>query len=267
LVETHFRLALAEIARAVLVGGGSLVYGGHLDPRGYTSFLVEELHKYGRRDRPLTVCLAWQEHRRMPLSELRAAQKDLGLLGRIVCLDRDGNEIAAGESRGEDPVQSCDPQETRQALTSLRRHMNSRVDGRVLIGGKVAGFQGELPGLMEEAVLACEARVPLYLAGGFGGATLEVIRSLGIDDGAWLPRRSDAPAADLRVVEGQRRLAAIATEPCWLGPNNGLDPDENRRLAATHRPSDIAALVCIGLGRRGRGEATAVAEPGPGSTG
>jgi len=26
--------------------------------------LMQELHKYGRRDRPLTLCLAWQEHRR-----------------------------------------------------------------------------------------------------------------------------------------------------------------------------------------------------------
>jgi len=30
---------------------------------------------------------------------------------------------------------------------------------------------------------------------------------------------------------------------------NGLGDDENRRLAASHRPSDIAALVSLGLGR------------------
>ena len=31
LLDTHFRLALAEIARSVLVSGGKLAYGGHLD--------------------------------------------------------------------------------------------------------------------------------------------------------------------------------------------------------------------------------------------
>jgi hypothetical protein len=35
----------------------------------------------------------------------------------------------------------------------------------------------------------------------------------------------------------------------WRLLNNGLDDAENRRLAATHRPSEIAALVATGLGR------------------
>jgi hypothetical protein len=30
---------------------------------------------------------------------------------------------------------------------------------------------------------------------------------------------------------------------------NGLSDEENRRLAASHRSSDIAALVSLGLGR------------------
>jgi SLOG cluster2 len=55
LVETHFRLALAEIARSVLVSGGKLAYGGHLDPNGYTAMLIKELHRYSRRDRPLRI--------------------------------------------------------------------------------------------------------------------------------------------------------------------------------------------------------------------
>jgi hypothetical protein len=45
LLEIHFRLALAEIARCVLVSGGTLVYGGHLRRDGYTNFLVQELQK------------------------------------------------------------------------------------------------------------------------------------------------------------------------------------------------------------------------------
>src|ERR1700689_331680 len=62
LVETHFKLALAEIARSVLVSGGKLAYGGHLNLDGYTGFLIDELQRYSRRDRPLRVCLAWPEH-------------------------------------------------------------------------------------------------------------------------------------------------------------------------------------------------------------
>src|SRR5215470_6521704 len=93
LLEIHFRLALGEIARCVLVSGGTLAYGGHLRQEGYTTFLIQELQKYGRRDSPLLVCLAWQEHRELKLSELAERQDRLGLLGRIVCLDPDGGEM------------------------------------------------------------------------------------------------------------------------------------------------------------------------------
>jgi hypothetical protein len=74
LLEIHFRLALGEIARCVLVSGGTLAYGGHLRQEGYTIFLIQELQKYGRRDSPLLVCLAWQEHRELKLSELAERQ-------------------------------------------------------------------------------------------------------------------------------------------------------------------------------------------------
>jgi len=157
LLEIHFRLALAEIARCVLVSGGTLAYGGHLSPDGYTTFVMQELQKYGRRDSPLLVCLAWQEHRKLKLSELRASQEDLGLLGRIVLL--------------------------------------------------------------------------------------------GVDDGNWLPHRTGGPPDDPRWMVGQARLVDRAKQEGWSGLNNGLTDDENRRLAASHRPSDIAALVSLGLGR------------------
>jgi len=247
LQETHFRLALAEIARSVLVSGGSLAYGGHLSPEGYTVFLLQELQKYSRRDQPLMVCLAWQEHRKLSLSELQTRRKDLGLFGRIVCLDLTGKETDAATGRGENPEAVEDASTRREGLTALRRYMTSQTNGRVLIGGKRHGFQGELPGLMEEALIAIEAAQPVYLAGGFGGVTADIVEALGVDNNAWLARRTDAPLDDPRWITGRDKLRAISLT--WKGLSNGLSDEENRRLAATHRPSDIAALVSMGLGR------------------
>ena len=45
LLDVHVRAALAEIARAVVDIGGRLAYGGHLEPGGTTTFLVDELDK------------------------------------------------------------------------------------------------------------------------------------------------------------------------------------------------------------------------------
>jgi len=250
LLESHFRMALGEIARCILVSGGQIAYGGHLQPDGYTSFLMQELERYSRRDRPLRVCLAWSEHRRMALSALDAERQRLGLYGEIVCLDANGTEIDPATGRTEAPPTADDETVRQRSLTGLRRYMTGNTSGRVLIGGRREGFQGDMPGLLEEALLAVEKSQPIYLAGGFGGITLDIAVALGVDDGKSLPALPDAPTADERVVKGMARLAEAAKATGSKSLENGLTRGENQRLAACHRLSEIAALVSLGLGRR-----------------
>lgn len=248
LPEAHLRTVLGEIARVVLVAGGALAYGGHLDPDGYTNFLYTELQRYSRRDRPLLVCLPWTEHRKLALSELDRL-RDLGMYGRVVCLDPDGVEIEPSAGRGEEPQPEGDPQVRRRALTAMRGYLSAHSQGLVLLGGRRHGFQGRLPGLMEEALLSLHRRLPLYPAAGFGGVTLDIVRALRVDDGAWLPDDPGAPPPDTRFLDGRAELRAVADAPDWTGLGNGLTEDENRVLTASHRPGDIAALVGLGLGR------------------
>ena len=58
-------------------------------------------------------------------------------------------------------------------LTTLRHCLTLLLDPgcRICFGGKTDGFQGAEPGVMEEARLALLYEKPLYLMGGFGGAT------------------------------------------------------------------------------------------------
>jgi hypothetical protein len=241
--EIHLRLALGEIARVVLLAGGRLVYGGRLDPEGYTAFLQGELEKYARRDQPLVVCLAWQEHRELALGQLKAAERELGLYGRIVYLDRDGVPIAADAGRGEAPARISDVVIRAQALTALRRYLVSESDARVLVGGRRSGFQGAMPGVIEEALIAIQARQPVFLAAGFGGATWDVARVVGLAPSEWPSLSESAPD------NGLVALAQAAHVADWRAGANGLSDKENLRLAATHRPSEIASLVALGLGR------------------
>lgn len=241
LAKLHLRLALGEIARSVLVAGGRLVYGGHLEPGGYTAFLQSELEKYGRRDQPLLVCLAWQEHRERSIDELVGAEEALGMLGAIEYLSRDGEPVDKRENRDEAPKPVDDPQLRSAALTGLRRHLTEVCDARVLIGGRREGFQGAMPGVIEEALLAVNARQPVFLAGGFGGATYDAASALGLYVEGW-PKPADGPDwfSSLRIAY---------EDSDWSPELNGLSREENLRLAATHRPSDVAALVSLGLGR------------------
>jgi hypothetical protein len=250
LLETHFRLALGEIARCVLVSGGHLAYGGHLDPDGYTVFLVQELHRYSRRDRPLLICLPWQEHRRFSVDEIKVQQDALGLYGKMVFLNPQGNEIDPSKDRPTDPSPENNGDVRRESLTAMRGYMAKNTQARILLGGRREGFQGDMPGLLEEALIALHAGQPLYLAGGFGGVTADINEALGVDDRAWLPKTPDVPPADERLSKALEKLGDLKKRENWAGLQNGLTEEENRQLAASHRPSEIAALISLGLGRR-----------------
>ena len=246
LLDAHLRFALGEIARAVLGAGGRIAYGGHLRPGGYTVFLVEELERQQRHENLIQLCIAWPMHRAMSAAQIRTTEDERPLAARITYLGLDGEPVDPMSGRGEDPA-LVTPDETARGLTAMRRYMTLRSHARVFLGGKRSGFTGRLPGLMEEALLALEADIPLYLAAGFGGATLDIARILGLQ-GDWLPPINDNDEDD-RVAEGRGRLAEVANRPGWRMPANGLTADENRRLASTHRPAEIAALVSLGVGR------------------
>ena len=190
----------------------------------------------------------------MSAARLRAVEEERPLAARIIYLDLDGQPIDPLSGRGE-ARKRVTPEDTARGLTAMRRFMTQHSHARVLIGGKRSGFTGRLPGLMEEALLALQADVPipLYLAAGFGGATLDIARALGLPTD-WLPS-TGAEDEDEQFSEGRRLLEEIAARPAWRLPANGLNDDENRRLASTHRPGEIAALISLGVGRLAQNQA------------
>ncbi|MBN8196860.1 hypothetical protein [Thalassospira povalilytica] len=246
LLDTHFRMTLGELTRAVVIAGGSLFYGGHLQPEGITNFLIEELNRYGRRDRPLKVCLAWTVHRAMSSDQIEEQQELLGLFGEIYFLSPDGARLD-GPSQ-EKPQDDFSPEERAAALTGLRNFMTSNTNARIVIGGKRAGFQGRMPGILEEVLLSLERQKPLYLVGGFGGATLDIIRQIRPADAEWLPTLQAAPDLDKRLLDGLKMIEKAVGDAEWDGYENGLSDEENSLLAASYRPSEIAALVGKGMG-------------------
>ncbi len=248
--ESHVRIALGELARAVLVAGGELAYGGRLDPAGYTAFLQGELERYAQRhDQPLVVYLAWQEHRALSLAELDAADTNLGMHGRIVCLDAKGAPIDASEERGDAPEPVEDPAIRAHALTCLRRRLAQETGARVALGGRRSGFQGAMAGIVEELLIAIEAGQPVFLAAGFGGATWDAARALGLLSAEWPDLAGPAAEIDARHADGLAELLEAARGAGWHATSNGLDEQENRRLVASHRASEVASLVALGLGR------------------
>lgn len=237
LVERHLRLALGEVARAVIRAGFRPVYGGHLKPDGYTTFLESEMERYGSTAQPLELVVPWSEHRILSLGELRRHRDHLGLRCRITYLNAEGLPVDFDSGRGEKPTTDAD---IAGSLTALRRYLVEHTDARVLIGGKEDGYKGTMPGLFEEALLSIEAGQPLFLAGGFGGATATIAAVTADLEDRW-------PPANKQIDTGLIREAV--EHSAWSLSVNGLTVEENRQLAVTHRPGEVASLIAIGLKR------------------
>ena len=244
----HAELAVAEIARAVLVGGGTLVYGGRVKPSGFTQFLMHEVRRYGRSAEALTLCLAAPEHRKLSRTELDDLDSELGTKGTVVCLDETGAEIedflSSAPSEPQPVTDSCMVQ---ASYGSLRRYLGAITDARVILGGQLCDFQGALPGVIEEAIVAVQAGQPLYVASGFGGAAALAAQALGIDDLAWAPEGFPSRPIDDRIDESIRQLRSAARSGGWSAKSCGLDDIQLSQLAASYRPGEIASLVVNGL--------------------
>lgn len=240
---SHCRLAVVELARAVLLAGGTIVYGGDLRPEGFTTLLLDEVRSYAHGRAALFVCLSADAHHDLPAEQLDEIDRRLGADARLVLVDADGQSVQPG-----DRAAGLEPPDSARALSALRQHMTELTDARVVVGGRLTGYKGSAPGVVEEALLAIEAGQPVYAAGGFGGAALSVARVLGADPKLWAPPGVPAGADDIGAV---RALQGLEKTINGLGdpPLDGLDDDQRKALAATHRPGEIASLAVLGLSR------------------
>jgi hypothetical protein len=243
----HAELAIGEIARAVLIAGGRLTYGGRIRPSGFTQQLMHEVRRFGEGRQSLTICLALPEHRKLSLTELGDIDRQLGTWGRLVFLDEAGQPIDPREGRddaGDDELRI--PIRT-NSYTGLRRYIARQTRAQVVVGGQLSNFRGAMPGIIEETIEAIQAGNPVYFAGGFGGAAAAAAKALAVDSFEWMP--TDLPTTDEvdKVEASLRTLKEAAEARDWSGVDNGLDETQRRQLAASHRPGEIASLVVLGL--------------------
>ncbi|MFL5350853.1 MAG: AAA family ATPase [Hyalangium sp.] len=169
-----------------------------------------------------------------------------------------------------------------RAATTFRMRwmMSCRCVARVFIAGKLSGYSGRMPGILEETMLALALNQPLYVIGGFGGSAQVVGELLGLSK-AWPPDGRSVGSFGRKVVEDANKdrtvtqasglfrpagvpdLPLTFTEamtfvtgysiggPKW--PPNGLSLDENRELFFTPDQDRIVELVLNGLTRRFQG--------------
>ena len=241
----HLDDAMAEVARHLLALGARLLYGGDLRAGGFTRLLFELVSRHRRNtdlgDGRVGVLnyLAWPVHAGLPADDLRALAGDLDGTAELVLLEPDGAPLPAAVRYGMTPRPPGD-NEWAGGLTSMRRAMTAACDARIVLGGRVSGYKGDMPGVAEEALLAMEAGQPLYVLGGFGGCARDIARDMRL-----LPKGERATPD----WPGRQLFA----DRSHLSLSNGLTREENRTVASTPFIDQAVALVLRGLlSRRGK---------------
>lgn len=247
-----------ELARHLLISGAHLVYGGDLRPGGFTELFKDLTYQYGiyEKDKMLrnyfTNYLAWPIYIGMSPTT-QAEYKSC----RVICqkatipnsIPTDLHDIMVPPTSVENLYYWA------ESLRAMRQEMEANIDARIILGGRVTGFKGYLPGLYEEAINAANAKHPIYLLGGFGGAALRLIKLIKgetttekLFEECCSNRSYQEFVSYLDKEKGEMNFKALDIFVNNMGVlNNGLSSRENERLFVTTNVTEIIALVLKGL--------------------
>jgi hypothetical protein len=273
LSRLHIADAVRMIARQGLAAGAVLVYGGDLIPGNLTEALFEMIGAYNKggvvQFPRLIDCLPWPWSQEVDADWVAKRRSMLEV--RPCEPPEDAKEFSGGDGPGHvDRLKKTDKGRyaLARSLSVMRQKVTEETDARVVLGGKVTGFSGLMPGIVEEVLLATRKKQPLYIAAGFGGAAHIVALALqgekpdmlsrkyqerqSADYAATLSfyekRRSESP--DLQLPDMNYDVVRAELEKYGapgLAAVNGLSEDENRELFKTGSVDAALFLIMKGL--------------------
>lgn len=247
-----------ELARHLLISGAHLVYGGDLRPGGFTELFKDLAYQYGIYEKEKTLknyftnYLAWPIYVGMAPAT-HAEYKSC----RVLCQKATIPDTIPTDLHGQmvPPSTVENLYYWAESLKSMRQEMESHIDARIILGGRVTGFKGYMPGLYEEATNAAKANHPLFLLGGFGGAASRLIKLL---KGETTSEKLFEECCSQHLY--QKFVTYLAKEKEEMNfktldvfsynmdvLKNGLSKEDNERLFVTTNVTEIIALILKGL--------------------
>ncbi len=263
----HLQSAMIEIARQCLAQGATQVYGGDLRPNGFTENLLDLVRHHNdaisKAFNPVVNFLAWplkstldiawaaqnKDAIKIQHSEAPADLKQAGLITEI--------------PRGGD-ISGISGYVWARCLSAMREEIVEKTQARIMLGGRTLGYKGKYPGLVEEALLTLQAKKPIYLLGGYGGATRVIIQALQGQQPKQLTQDNQCAQPSYKAlledynqhIEQQQlplapidyaALTKIFADFGVNSLNNGLSNDENNRLFVTVNHEEAIGLIMMGL--------------------
>lgn len=179
LSEQHLKDISIEIARYLIVNGATLLYGGDLRNGGFTDLFSELSYQYkflSDSERRFINYFPFPNGRNLSTGDIASMMQKQVEVKRLEIPKHLGNP---------DPKKDYAPfhkNEDRflfaECFSDMRIRMSKDCDARIVVGGRHKNFIGYFPGIVEETFYTFTEGKPIYLVGGFGGATKLLIRIL-----------------------------------------------------------------------------------------
>lgn len=261
----HLQDAMVEFARYLFASGARVLYGGDLRPGGFTEILYSLVKTYPLNEREadtnrrITNYLAWPLWLRLS----KAQKADMYGVADI-------REVSPPAGLVTEVENYLEPDSLRnrfiwaKSLTAMREAMNRDLDARLVLGGKLSGYQGIYPGILEEVMLALRDAKPVFVLGGFGGCAAEIAAALecksciGLTESFQIENpsyREFASYYNQSVKEDPsssplidyENVLEVLRQTGTDGLRNGLSEEDNLRLFTGVHVPELIAIVLKGL--------------------
>jgi hypothetical protein len=260
LISEHQDEFALDLSRQLILLGAKLLWGGDLRPAGLGVGLEKLVRAYHQADHApqdhIACYLAWPVHRNVSAIDLQ----DRRAFADLICLPRP--EVQDADQTALNAI----------CFSMMRQKLAENCAARIVLGGKLKGYAGRYPGVVEEALETINQHRPLYLIGGFGGASRAIYDTISqVNGGTVLREAWDAYSKNPEIEPMQIQYRVLAKQlnldltvdfesvlDCFvnLGLNglskaNRLTESENQRLAESRDIHEILALLVKGLSQVG----------------
>jgi len=260
----HLVRLAQDIARHLLARSATLLYGGDLRPGGFTEFILDEARilkdRLGEITPHVENHLAWPLYVSDPeITSWRARYHQV--------MDTVEYEITSDVVANLDKDTFLPPNTPQNSyvwsrcLTEMRQKSISSSSVRICAGGKLSGYKGKMPGVLEEIILALNAQKPIFLLGAFGGVVGDVCKLILTNEvpntltGAWQISHNEgySDLQELARSYGHDSDYELITESIQklsiseLSSRCGLDENEYKRLMKSPFVDECVYLILKGI--------------------
>nr|VFK29233.1 MAG: TIR domain-containing protein [Candidatus Kentron sp. MB] len=253
-----------DLGRHLLARSATLIYGGDLRKGGFTDFILQEA--IALKNRLNTDSIHVENHLAWPLycsdAEIVAWRAKYSAVMETTPHDIPNDVISEVDKDKFLPPSTPENKYIRsRCLTEMRTESIKSSHARICAGGKLSGYSGKMPGVLEEILMALDRKKPVYLLGGFGGVVGEVCKVLRGEPypepltGTWQITHNEGYSVLQEIARGYDRHADYEViestlkgiELRELARDAGLEEEEYLRLMQTPFVDECVHIVVRGL--------------------